>query len=133
MFPICTGIYFWTAHEPKVGYGLGTLCFLMMKHTAVGGVFETLSSLLKPPLVCPSDATERSSLLVCSEAVSSSELSTRLMGERQRRLIFAGIIFHYGSLRRGLNDLVLQCFSFVDFMVHTSVKHNIAETKSGAS
>lgn len=53
MFPLCTWVYFCTAQEPKVGCGLGAHCFLMMEHTALGGVFETLSSLLKPSKSVP--------------------------------------------------------------------------------
>lgn len=65
MLPRCNGIYFWAAHEPKVGYGLGAHWFLMMKHTALGGVFET--SLLKPPKSVP--PMRLSVLIVCREAL----------------------------------------------------------------
>lgn len=52
--------------------------------TAVGGIFETLSSRLKPPpQVCPTDATDCSHLFCLFEALSSSPAQHRLMGEQQ--------------------------------------------------
>lgn len=90
----CTGIYFWAAHEPKVGYGLGAHCYLMMKHAALGGVFETLSSFLKPLKSVP---LMRLPALISPRTLRGSlklRAQPRLMAEQQWRLIYAGIIFH---------------------------------------
>lgn len=78
-----------------MGYGLGLHCFLMMKHTALGGVFEILSSLLKPPKSVP---PMRLSVLISPFFFSRGSLKLRaqhmLMVEQRGRLIYVEIIFH---------------------------------------
>lgn len=67
----------------KIGLWIRARCFLMMKHTAQGGVsYETLMPFKDHPQVCPSDATlcsAPSSLLRDCQGPSSA----RLMGTQQ--------------------------------------------------
>lgn len=76
MLQLCRGIYFWVAHEPK----LGAYFFLMMKHKALGGVSETRSNVLKPPSVSPADVTYCSLLFLFIERLSKGPSSAQTNG-----------------------------------------------------
>lgn len=105
-FQLCCGIYFCAAHEPKVGYGLSAYFFLMMKHKALGGSSETLSSFFEAPFPQPvpqilTDGSlfSLSLWLSCSLRLPRSLLKvwaqrTLMAEQRRRRLIYAGTIFH---------------------------------------
>lgn len=84
------GFIFGAAHEPKSGLWIRHTLSMMMKHTALGGVFENQP--FEASTVCPSDAGARCSLLC--ESLEKSRAQHQLIGARQRGPANAGIIFH---------------------------------------